>query len=92
MQSLNVKLRRFTLGLGMICGLNLLLVLYLFIVGNEIVAMYAATLLLFWIPITVGSVIFQLEMESTLEHLTELEGDFPIRPYQEQGGFSISTE
>ena len=81
MQSLNVKLRRFTLGLGMICGLNLLLVLYLFIVGNEIVAMYAATLFIFWIPITFGSVIFRQEMESTLEHLTELEGDFPITPY-----------
>jgi hypothetical protein len=92
MQSLNVKLRRFTLGLGVVCCLNLLLVLYLFVGGNELVAMYAATLLVFLIPVTVGSVLFQQEMETTLDHLTEPEGDFPPTSYSEQGQLPISAD
>ncbi len=82
MQPLHVKLRRFTLGLGVVCGLNLILVLFLFIGGNELVAMYAATLLVFWIPVTVGSVLFWQEMETKLDHFIESESDFPPASYQ----------
>lgn len=92
MQPLHVKLRRFTLGLGVVCGLNLLLVLFLFIGGNELVAMYAATLLVFWIPVTVGSALFRQEMETTLDHLAEPEGDFPPISYQEQGQLPVSAD
>jgi hypothetical protein len=92
MQSLNVKLRRFTLGLGVVCGLNLLLVLLLFMGGKELMAMYAATLLIFWIPVTVGSVLFRQELETTLDNLTKAEGDFLITSYPEQGQLSVSAD
>lgn len=41
--------------MGVVCGLNLILVLFLG--ENELVVMFVASLLVFWIPVTVGIIL-----------------------------------
>jgi hypothetical protein len=92
MQSLNERLRRFVWGLGAICGLNILLALILFLRGNAVLGMYAATFLVFLIPVTVGFLFFKQALENILDQLERSKEPTSNPSYQEQPQLSISAD
>lgn len=92
MESLLVKFRRFTWGLGAICGLTILLALVLLLQGNALLGMYTATFLVFLVPVMVGFLIFKQELETILTQLNRSEELTSNLSYQEQSQLSASAD
>jgi hypothetical protein len=92
MQSLSVRFRRFTWGLGAMCGFTLLLALVLFLRGDAILGMYTATFLVFLIPVTVGFLIFKQELDDILDRLDHSKELASNPSYQEQSQLSAPAD
>lgn len=92
MQSLTVRFRRFAWGLGAICGFTILLILILFIQGNALLGMYAATFLVFLVPVMASFLIFKRTLENILNQLNQSMGPASNPPYQEQSNLSTSAD
>jgi UPF0716 family protein affecting phage T7 exclusion len=92
MQSLTVRFRRFTWGLGTTCGLTILLTLILFIKGNALLGMYTATFLVFLVPVMVGFLIFKQELGHIVEQLNRSKELASNPSHQEQSQLSASAD